>query len=96
MTYKVLIFDFLGRKYYNDIAKWSRGWRREMVVLLIGGGSVLMNTMIDKLNKNGHRVYLLTGRKENRFSYRRVFEKYHFTYDSGSIKDILDTAAAYQ
>ena len=62
-----------------------------MVVLLIGGGSVLMNTMIDKLNKNGHRVYLLTGRKENRFSYRRVFEKYHFTYDSGSIKDILDT-----
>ena len=28
-----------------------------MVVLLVGGGSVLMNAMIDKLNKNGHRVY---------------------------------------
>ncbi|HBA46478.1 MAG TPA: NAD(P)-dependent oxidoreductase, partial [Lachnospiraceae bacterium] len=64
---------------------------RKMVVLLAGGGSVLMNAMIDKLNKNGHRVYLLTGKKENRFSYRHVFEKYNFPYDSGSIKDILDS-----
>lgn len=62
-----------------------------MVVLLAGGGSVLMNALIDKLNKNGHRVYLLTGQKENRFSYKRVFEKYNFTYDSGSVKDILDS-----
>ena len=29
-----------------------------MVVLLIGGSSVLMNSLIDKFNKNGHRVYL--------------------------------------
>lgn len=49
-----------------------------MVVLLIGGGSVLMNAMIDKLNKNGHRVYLLTGQREHRFTYKRVFEKYNF------------------
>lgn len=62
-----------------------------MVVLLAGGGSVLMNAIIDKLNKNGHRVYLLTGKKENRFSYRRVFEKYNFSYESGSIKDIMDS-----
>ncbi len=62
-----------------------------MVVLLAGGGSVLMNAIIDKLNKNGHRVYLLTGKKENRFSYRRVFEKYNFSYESGSIKDIIDS-----
>lgn len=62
-----------------------------MVVLLIGGSSVLMNTIINKLNKNGHRVYLLTGQKQDRFSYRRVFEKYNFAYDSGSIKNILDS-----
>lgn len=62
-----------------------------MVVLLVGGGSVLMNAMIDKLNKNGHRVYLLTGQKEHRFSYHRVFEKYNFPYDSGSIKEILES-----
>ncbi|WP_251208361.1 NAD-dependent epimerase/dehydratase family protein [Acetatifactor aquisgranensis] len=62
-----------------------------MVVLLVGGGSALMNALIDKLNKNGHRVYLLTGQRENRSSYRHVFEKYNFPYDSGSVKDILES-----
>lgn len=62
-----------------------------MVILLIGGGSVLMNAMIDKLNKNGHRVYLLTGQRDNRFSYNRVFEKYQFPYESESIKDIFES-----
>lgn len=61
-----------------------------MVVLLTGSG-VLVNALIDKLNKNAHRVYVLTGRKENHFSYSRVFEKYNFTYESGSVKNILDS-----
>lgn len=62
-----------------------------MVILLIGGSSVLMNAMIDKFNKNGHRVYLLTGQREGRASYRHVFEKYNFPYDSGSVKEILES-----
>lgn len=62
-----------------------------MVVLLIGGSSVLMNAMIDKFSKNGHRVYLLTGQREGHRSYRHVFEKYNFPYESGSIKDILES-----
>lgn len=62
-----------------------------MVVLLIGGGSVMMNAVIDKLNKNGHRVYLLTGRKDKKFTYRHVFEKFYFLYDSGSLKDIFES-----
>ncbi len=62
-----------------------------MVILLIGGGSVLMNAMIDKLNKNGHRVYLLTGQRVSRFSYKHVFEKYDFPYESESIKDIFES-----
>lgn len=62
-----------------------------MVVLLIGGSGVLMNAMIDKFNKNGHRVYLLTGQREGRSSYRHVFERYNFPYDSGSIKEILES-----
>ena len=62
-----------------------------MVVLLIGGSSVLMNSLIDKFNKNGHRVYLLTGQREGHSSYRHVFEKYNFPYDSGSIKEILES-----
>ena len=51
---------------------------KKMVVLLAGGSSVLMDAMISKLNKNGHRVYLLTGQRDNRFSYKQVFEKYNF------------------
>ena len=43
-----------------------------MVVLLTGGSSVLMNALIDKLNKNGHRVYLLTGQRDRRVTYKRV------------------------
>ena len=46
-----------------------------MVVLLVGGGSRLMDAMINKLNKCGHRVYLLTGKKESHFTYPRVFER---------------------
>ncbi len=62
-----------------------------MVVLLTGGSSVLMNALIDKLNKNGHRVYLLTGQRDRRVTYKRVFERYDFACDSGSVKDIVES-----
>lgn len=64
-----------------------------MVVLMIGGSGVFMNAVIDKLNKNGHRVYLLTGQAEKRGNYSRVFERYDFPYDTGSMKDILESVA---
>ena len=62
-----------------------------MVVLLTGGSSVLMNALIDKLNKNGHRVYLLTGQRDRRVTYKRVFERYDFACDSNSVKDIVES-----
>ncbi len=60
-----------------------------MDVLLIGGAGRMMNTLIDKFNKSGHRIFLLTGRKENQMSYKHVFEKYNFSYDDDSIQEIL-------
>ena len=60
-----------------------------MVALLIGGESRLMDTLINKLNKDGHRVYLLTGRRDKKHKYPRVFERYDFTYDSEGIKAIF-------
>lgn len=60
-----------------------------MDVLLIGGGSNMMNAMIDKFNKSGHRVFLLTGREDRYFSYKHVFEKYNFTYENEVVKDIF-------
>ena len=62
-----------------------------MVALLVGGGIRLMDAMINKLNKYGHRVYLLTGKKESHFVYPRVFERYDFAYDSDSIKEIFES-----
>lgn len=61
-----------------------------MEVLIIGSGR-LVEALIDRLNKNGDRVYLLTGHREGRPGRRRVFERYNFSYDSDSVKDIYDS-----
>jgi len=60
-----------------------------MNVLLIGGSSNIMNQMIIKLKKEGHRVYLLTGNSYAKKGYEKVFETYNFTYDSDSLQEIF-------
>lgn len=63
-----------------------------MNILLVGGSSVMMDEMIDKLKKNGHRIYLLTGKKDKAVSYRTVFQRYDFACDDDSVKDIMESA----
>lgn len=62
-----------------------------MNVLLIGGGSRMADAVIDKLNKSKHRVFLLTGRRDRKFSYKHVFERYDYPYEDESIKDIFES-----
>ena len=62
-----------------------------MNVLMVGGGSRMADAIIDKLNKGNHRVYLLTGQREKRISYKHVFEKYYFSYEDDSVKDIFES-----
>lgn len=62
-----------------------------MDVLLIGGAGNITNTVIDKLNKEGHRVYILTGGENRTFSYHKVFEKYEFSYESDSLKEVFES-----
>ena len=45
-----------------------------MNILLAGGSCSLINSMILKLRKEGHRVCLLTGDKYRHNKYERVFE----------------------
>lgn len=62
-----------------------------MNVLLIGGAGSLINNLIIKLNKEGHRVYLLTGSRYDRLPYQKVFEKYNFTYDCNCLGEIFES-----
>lgn len=62
-----------------------------MNVLLIGGSGSLINNLILKLNKEGHRVYLLTGTRYAKEPYQKVFERYNFTYDSACLNEIFES-----
>lgn len=62
-----------------------------MNVLLIGGSGTFIDNLIIKLEKEGHRVYLLTGSKYTKGSYHKVFEQYHFTYDSGCLPEVFES-----
>ena len=62
-----------------------------MNILLIGGSCSLINNLIVKFRKEGHKVYLLTGEKYQKKKYEKVFETYNFTYDSEKLSDIIDS-----
>lgn len=56
-----------------------------MNILLAGGSCSLVDSLILKLRKEGHRVYILTGDKYRHNKYKKVFEKYEFPYDSENL-----------
>ncbi len=62
-----------------------------MNILLIGGAGSLINNLIIKLNKEGHRISLLTGDRYGKASYQHAFEKYNFPYESDSLKEIFES-----
>ena len=62
-----------------------------MNILLLGGTCSLMNSLIQKMKKEGHRVFLLTGNKYSQGKYERVFEKYKFDYDSEDLMEIFES-----
>ncbi len=62
-----------------------------MDVLLIGGASDFTSTLINKLNKEGNRVFILSEERKKIQEYRGVFEKYFFSYDNKCIMEIMDS-----
>ena len=62
-----------------------------MNILLIGGCSNFTNNLIVKLNKEGHRVYLLTGSRDRKQPYQKAFERYHFPYNSNVLSEIFES-----
>lgn len=64
-----------------------------MNILLIGGASSLINHLILKLRKEGHRVFLLTGSKYKKSKYEKVFERYDFPYEGDYLQEIFDSVS---
>lgn len=64
-----------------------------MNILLVGGPGSFINNIIIKLNKEGHRIYLLTGSKYKQTPYQKVFERYNFSYDSPCLNEIFESVS---
>lgn len=62
-----------------------------MDILLIGGISSFMHLLVDKLAKEGHKVYVLTEERKEGYSFRKVFETYHFDYNNVCIRDVFES-----
>lgn len=60
-----------------------------MDILLIGSTGNLMHKMVDKLHKEGHRIFVLTEEGKDTFFNRRVFETYRFSYDNACIREVF-------
>lgn len=60
-----------------------------MDVLLIGSTGSLMQKMVEKLHKEGHRIFVLTEEGKDSFFNRRVFETYRFSYDNACIREVF-------
>ncbi len=60
-----------------------------MDILLIGSTGSLMRKMVEKLHKEGHRIFVLTEEGKDTFFNRRVFETYRFAYDNACIREVF-------
>lgn len=60
-----------------------------MNILIIGGAGTFTMHLIDRLDKEGHRIFVLTEDPKGEHNYRKVFETYHFAYDNVCIKDVM-------
>ena len=64
-----------------------------MNVLMVGGANHLMNQLIRKVKKEGHRIYLLTGSRYGTGAYEKVFERYDLTYNSEHLSDVFESVS---
>lgn len=50
-----------------------------------------MRLMINRLNKEGHRVFVLTEEPKKGYSLKKVFEVYHFSYEDACVREVLES-----
>lgn len=62
-----------------------------MNVLLVGSSGSLMTNLVNRLNKEGHRVFMLSGRKGDKRRGKNVFECYGFDLENESVPQIFES-----
>ncbi len=62
-----------------------------MNVLLIGSSGSLMESMVNRLDKEGHRIFLLTGSRDRKTRYKHVFEYYRFDFENESVPQVFES-----
>ncbi len=62
-----------------------------MEIVMTGEYSGFMRTMIDKLNKEGNHVFVLSGAQYDRDKFPKVYEQYDFAYDSPSMRQVFES-----
>ena len=62
-----------------------------MNILLVGNAGNFMRLMINRLNKEGHRVFVLTEEPKKGYSLKKVFEVYHFSYEDACVREVLES-----
>ncbi len=62
-----------------------------MNILLIGGPGHITEAFLEKFNKEGDRIFILSGIEHKKLFYRHAFEQYSFSYESPSLKEIFES-----
>ena len=62
-----------------------------MNILLVGKSSHFLRLIIEKLDKEGHRIFLLTEEPKTVHTSRKIFETYHFSYDDSCIREVVSS-----
>ena len=64
-----------------------------MNILLIGGNNSFSRRLIMNLNKEGHRISVITGSYYSNQKYERVFEHYHFPYTNNQLVEVFESVS---
>lgn len=62
-----------------------------MDILLVGSTGNLMQKLVEKLDKEKHRIFVLTEEGKEVLSYRRAFETYRFSYHNPCIREVFNS-----
>ena len=60
-----------------------------MDIMLVGGMSPILRRLSEKLHKEGHRVYLLSGSRDLSVRYEHIFERYDFPYTAAAVEEVF-------